>query len=99
ANARDAVVLREALVHERVVGGQQIQHAAIFVEQAGEQELGFFTEGLTQVVIEVRELIDDRRVPRESAQAEPLSREVARQRRRTRIREHAANLPLQHGWL
>ncbi len=51
----NAVVLREALVHERVVRPQQVEHAAIFAHDALEEQLRFLAERLTQIVVEVRE--------------------------------------------
>ena len=38
-DVRDAVVLRQPLVDERVVGGQQLEHAAILANDALEEEL------------------------------------------------------------
>ncbi len=49
----NAVVLREALVEERVIGAQQIEHAAILLHDALEQHFGLATERLTKVVVEV----------------------------------------------
>ena len=54
-DVRNAVVLRQTLVHERVVGVEQIQHAAVLAQDAFEQHLRFALEGLAQVVVEIRE--------------------------------------------
>ena len=51
----DAVVPRQPLVHERVVGAQQVEHAAVLADDALEQQLGLAAERLPQVVVEVRE--------------------------------------------
>ena len=60
ADVRDAVVLREPLVDERVVRGQQIEHAAIFAEDAAGKELRFAAEALAQVLVEVLVASSDR---------------------------------------
>ena len=39
-DVRHAVVLRQPLVDERVVGGQQVEHVAVLAHDAGEEELG-----------------------------------------------------------
>ena len=44
ANVRNAVVLREPLVDERVIGRQQIEHAAIFAQDAAREQLRFAAE-------------------------------------------------------
>ena len=54
-DVRNAVVLRQPLVDERVVGAQQIEHAAILAQDAVEEELRLLPERLPQVVVEVRE--------------------------------------------
>ena len=50
---RNLVMLGEALVDERVVGRQQIEHAAVLAHDALEQQLGFARERLPQVVVEL----------------------------------------------
>ncbi len=62
-DSRNAVEPRQPVVDEGVVGGEQIEDAAVFLHQAGEQQLDFLTEGLAQVVIEVGKLIHDRLMP------------------------------------
>ena len=53
-NVRDAVMTGQALVHERVVRGQQIQHAAIFVHDALKEKLRLAAQRLSQIVVEIR---------------------------------------------
>jgi hypothetical protein len=53
-NVRDAVMRGQALVEERVIRLQQIQHAPILTHHAVEEQLRFPPEGLAQVVVEVR---------------------------------------------
>ena len=50
----NAVVPREPLVDERVVGGDQIEHAAVLADDAVEEELGFLDERLGQRAVPVR---------------------------------------------
>ena len=73
---------RQPLVHEGVVGRQQVEHAAVLAHDALEQQLGLAAERLAQVVVEVREivLIGDRgaQVP----ELQPLAGEVRDQRAR-----------------
>src|SRR5262249_45612124 len=49
------IVLGKALIEKGVVRPDQIEHAAILADYAVEKELGLLPEGLTQVVVEVRE--------------------------------------------
>ena len=53
-DVRNSVVLGQSLVHERVVGVQNVENIAVFANDAVEQQLGFALECLSQVVIEVR---------------------------------------------
>ena len=52
-HVRDAVVAGQAFVDEGVVGGQQIDHALIVAELAGDEQLGLALERLPQVVVEL----------------------------------------------
>ena len=54
-DVRDAVVLREPLVEERVVRLQQVEHAAVLAQDALEEQLRLLAERLPQVVVEVGE--------------------------------------------
>ena len=53
-DVRDPVVPGEPFVDERVIRGQQIQDAAILVDDAVEQELDLAAKRLPQVVVEIR---------------------------------------------
>ena len=57
---RDAVVLRQALIEERVVRVQQIQHAAVFAQDVLEEQLGLLLEALAQAFVELGEDVRDR---------------------------------------
>ena len=54
-DVRDSVVPGEPLVDKRVVGIQQIDHAAVLVDDALDEQLGFFAESLPQIVVEIGE--------------------------------------------
>ena len=54
-DVRDAVVLRQSLVQERVVGGHQVDDVAVLAEHALEQQLGLARERLAQLVVPVGE--------------------------------------------
>ena len=90
-------MLRQPLVDERVVGVQQVEHAAILAHDAVEEQLGLALEGLPQVVVEVGEDEQIGIPVAQLAQEQPLSGEVGDQRLRSRIGEHPPDLPLQDG--
>ena len=52
---RDAVVPRQPLVDESVIGAQQIQDAAILAQLALDEQLRLLLERLAQVVVEIGE--------------------------------------------
>ncbi len=95
-DVRDAVVLGQALVQERVVRLQQVEHAAILAQDALEQEFRLLSEGLPQVVVEVGEQAQVRSDRIQVAQVQPLAREVAHQASRARVGQHAADLSFEH---
>ena len=76
-HVRDAVVPREPLVDERVVGVHQVEHAAVLAHDAAEEQLGLALEGLAQVVVEVGEDEQVRIPVAQLAQEQPLAGEVA----------------------
>jgi hypothetical protein len=88
-------VLRQPLVQERVVGAQQIERAAIFADDAVEEELGFAAERLAQAVIEVREDALHRHGRVEIAKEEPLPCEIGHEGVCARFGQHAADFARQ----
>ena len=56
-DVRDAVVLGQPLVDERVVGRQQVEDVAVLAHDAGEEQLGLALKRLAQRVVEVGELV------------------------------------------
>ena len=85
---------REPLVHVGIVGIEQPQHALVFEDDALEEHLGFALHRLAEVVIEVREDVGVGLEASQVAEEQPLSGEVAPERPRAFVLEHAANLLL-----
>ena len=73
-------MFRQTLIQERVVGAEQVEHVAIFAQDALEEQLRFAAQGLPQVVVEIGKQPRVRRDRREIAEVEPLLREVVDQR-------------------
>ena len=90
---------RQALVEKRVGSVQQFDRAAIFVNDASEEQFGLFAHGEPQIVVEVRVERGARGPVLQSPQIEPLAGEVGNELFRGRVGEHARDLPLQHGRL
>ena len=95
-DAGDAVVAREPLVDERVVGIEQIEREPVLADDAREEQLGFPAERLAHVVVEVREQQQVRRDLVQIAQLQPLAGERVHQRVGARIGDHAPHLRLEH---
>ena len=92
-NVRNSVVPGQSLVHVRVVGIEQIHHAAVFAHDAFEKQLRLAPKRLPQVIVESTRLGSS---TLQLAQVQPLPAEVGRQRLRTRIRQHAQRLLFEH---
>ena len=93
----NAVVPGQPLVDERVVGGQQLEHRPILAHDAVEEHLGLAPERLPQVVVEVRELVDERRHVAQVAEVQPLRRRSwSTSASRAWIGQHAPHLLLEH---
>ena len=92
-------MLGQALVDERVIGPQQVEHAAIFVHDALNKEFCLASKGLPQVVIEVRKGARIRIERCQIAQVQPLSGEVAHQHARPSVCQHPPYLLIEHGRL
>ena len=58
---------RQPLIDERVVGGQQIQNIAVFMDDALKLQLGLAPHRLPQIIVEVREQIRIRQHARDVA--------------------------------
>ena len=93
ANIRNPVVLGQRLVDESVVRVKQIDHAAIFAQDAFEQHLRLVPERLPQIVVKSAGFgTGALQLP----QVQPLVAEVGHQRFRFLIRQHAARLLFEH---
>ncbi len=53
---RNAVVLREPFIHERIIRSHQVEDVAVFANDALEEHFALAPEGLPQVVVEIGEL-------------------------------------------
>ena len=60
---RDPVVLREPLVDERVIRRQQLADAAVLPHLTLDEQLGFLTQRLTEILIKIRKQLGVRRNP------------------------------------
>src|SRR4051812_41262384 len=94
-NMRNAVMLREALVQEGVVGIQQIGDAAIFAQDALEKELGLLAKCLTEIVVKIDETSEIRRDRLQGPEVQPLTREIRHEAARAGVGEHPAHLGLE----
>ena len=88
-------MLREPLVDERVVRIQQIEHAAIFADEAVEEQfrLALHRAGERLVVLRVQQVVGEDLI--EILQTQPLRCKPRRQRFRSRIGEHPLDLLLE----
>src|SRR5262245_29983016 len=98
-DVRDAIEASESFVHERVVGVEQSHDALVFEHDALKEHFGLTLHRFAKVVIEVRVDIGVGLQSAQIAQEKPLTREVASQRSRSLVPEHAANLLLENGGL
>ena len=60
-HAGNAIVTGQTLVEKRVIGLEQIQHTAVFPQDAFEKQLCLSAKSLTQIVIKIRILPQIRR--------------------------------------
>ena len=79
-DAGDSVVAGQAFIHERVIGVDQLQNAAVFADDVLEKQRAFAFEGIAQRVVELRILHRIRMPLRDVPQMQPLSGEVVEQR-------------------
>ena len=87
---------REPFVDERVVGADQIQHAAILAQRARQKQPRLLFEGLQQAVVEVRIRIGIDDDLADAAEVQPLGGEVVDERARgARVGQHAPHLLLE----
>jgi hypothetical protein len=76
ADVRQAVVLREALVHEGVVAVEELHHAPVLAHDVVEVHLGLLLHVVAELVVEIGEELLVRRHELQVADLEPLAREV-----------------------
>src|SRR5690606_18013417 len=98
-DAADAVERRNVPVDVGVARREQVDDAAVLLEDAAREELELGQIVGTRVAA-ARGVREDVRVRVDLVQprhVEPLEHEVARERARARVREHALDLRLEHG--
>ena len=93
----DAVMPRQHLVDERVVGGQQVDDAAVLAHDAVEEQLGLARHRLAEIAAVFREQAGVGIRCLHTAQPEPLLGEVVDQGGRTAVAEHPPDLALEYG--
>ena len=93
-NVGDAVVLREPFVDERVIGREQVQDAAVLVNDAAEEQLDLAPESFAQRAVEVRKQVHDGLAGLHAANVQPLPREVFDERLRALVGNHPLDLLL-----
>ena len=86
----------QPLVHEGVIGGQQVDDVAIFADDAVEEQLDFAAHGAAQRIVEIRIHHRQRANAVHAAQVQPLSGKIDRQRLGPAVGEHAPHLPIEH---
>src|SRR5687767_9110207 len=91
-HVRDAVMAGQRLVEEGMVGGQQVDHAAILAQLTRDEELRFLDEGTPEVLGELAEGFGVRLYGLDLPEVEPLVDEVDGERLRPRIAKHAPRL-------
>ena len=85
----------EALVQEGVTGGEEIGHVSVTLKDTFDEEFGFLSESLAQVVVEIGVGADVGREGFQVAEVEPLAGEVGDEGAGFGVGQHAAGLGLE----
>ena len=88
----NAVVRRQPLVEERIVGRQQLHDAAVVAHLAADEQPRLLLHRVAQVLVEFRIQLGVGDDAGELAQLEPAAGEIVDQRVRARIAEHPLHL-------
>ena len=98
-DAGNPVVRGQTLVQPGMVGGQEIEDAAVPAQDTVEEQLGLADQPLPQRLVERQRIgiAGTHRGVGEIAQLQPLAREVTGQRRRPGVGDHPPDLPLELG--
>ena len=92
---RDAVMLGQRFVQERIVRRQELQDAAVLPQDAVQEQLGFTHERGAHTLVEIAEQVHVRFLGFDVAQEQPLGGEVGHQGAAARVGEHARHLAAQ----
>ena len=98
-DSRDAVKAGQALVEEGVIGVQQLEHAAVILDDIPNKQLGLAAHRLAQALVEHREALQVRPDHVDILELEPLPGEILDQRGRLLIAQHPFDLSLEYGRL
>ncbi len=94
-DARDSVVPGEALVHVRVVGGEQLDHRSVLLHDVREEQFGLTHHRVGERLIEVGVAQRVRMDLVQVLEAEPLARESRPECLGPGVGQHAQHLALQ----
>jgi hypothetical protein len=95
-DATDPVVVGQPLVHDRVIGSDQVVDASVLPDQAVEEQLRLALHGVGELLVEVGELESVGVDLVQILKTEPLGSEPRAERLGARIHQHATHLLLQH---
>ena len=94
-HVRDSVVLRQPLVHERVVRGEQLPHRPVLADDVAEEQLGLAEHRRLELVVEIRVAAHVGIDLVEVLQPQPLRGETRRQHVGAAIGQHPPRLPFE----
>ncbi len=94
-DVRNAVMAREALVDERVVRREQVEHAVVALHDVAEEQLGLEGHRVGQLLVVIGEPEGVGPNLLEVLEAQPLRGKTRRQRLGARVCEHAPDLEIQ----
>src|SRR5439155_4647577 len=84
-NMRKAVVPGQSLIEICVIHLDQIEYAAVLTDNALEQQLGFLSHRLAEVIVKILEQTHVRNERVQIAQMQPLPGKISHQRPRSHI--------------
>ena len=90
---------RQPLIDERVVGIQEIHHAAVLTHDAVEEQGCLVLHRLPKVVVEIGEGFQVRNGVLEISQVQPLLGEIGDERLGSRVSQHSLDLLFEHDGL
>src|SRR5437763_1609119 len=95
-DAGDAVMARQPLVQKREIGVEEIENAAVFLDDGFKEQFGLLEHGGAKSFVKAREKLRIRRSVFQAAQFQPLPGKIRDQGVRFAILEHAPHLCIQN---